>query len=301
MISLYTIIGQHYAQHYAKFFANFTLIMLIAVMLIKEISVLLQQYREISQGSILGPLLFVLFINDIFCNIDENSRIGLYTDDTKLWRKIATSSDFDILQRDIVTLNNWCLRNKMKFNRDKCKVLTVANTEPLFMNELPFSKYSYTLGDYILDYTSCERDLGIFINERLDWHDHHNYILKKSYQMLGMTKRTCHFGFDRGKKRMLYLTLVRSNFEHCSTIWRPVNTVDIRKFEALQKQAIKWINCEEAYSYTDDLYVIRCKQADILPLQLHFELNDLLFFYKIVYNLIPVALPSVFFSMRIFH
>ena len=91
---------------------------------------------------------------------------------------------------------------------------------------------------------------------------------------------------------MLYLTLVRSNFEQCSAIWRPVNTLDIRKFEALQKQAIKWINCEEAYSYTDDVYAIRCKQANILPLQLHFELNDLLFFYKIVSNLIPVALPS---------
>ena len=186
--------------------------------------------------SILGPLLFVLFINDIFFNIDENSRIGLYADDTKLWRKITTSSDCDILQRDIDTLNTWCIRNKMKFNADKCKVLTVANTEPLFMNELPFTKYSYKLGDKILDYTFCERDLGIFINEHFDWHDHHNFILKKSYQMLGMTKRTCHFVFDRGKKIMLYLTLVRSNFEHYSTIWRPVNIVDMQKFETLQKK-----------------------------------------------------------------
>ena len=141
----------------------------------------------------------------MFCNIDENSRIGLYADDTKLWRKIATSSDCDILQRDIVTLKNWCIRNKMKFNRDKCKVITVANTEPLTMNELPFSKYSYNLGDYILDYTSCERDLGIFINERFDRHDHHNYILKTSYQMLGMTKRTCHFVFDRARKECCIL------------------------------------------------------------------------------------------------
>ena len=196
----------------------------------------------VPQGSILGPLLFVLFINDIFNSIDKNSLIGLYADDTKLSRKIETWSDCDILQSDIDTLNNWCISNKMKFNTDKCKVLTVAKSEPMFTNELPFCKYSYILGDKILHYTSCERDLGILINERLDWHEHHDYVLKKGYQMLGMTKRTCHFVFDSGKKRMLYLTLVRSNFEHCSTIWRPVNIVDLRKFEALQKRAIKWIN-----------------------------------------------------------
>ena len=107
-----------------------------------------------------------------------------------------------------------------------------------------------------------------------------------------MTKRTCHFVFDRGKKRMLYLTLVRSNFEHCSTIWCPVNVVDIRKFEALQKRAMKWINCEEAYSYSDEVYAIRCRQTNILPLQLHFELNDLVFFYKIIHKLVPVSLPA---------
>ena len=152
--------------------------------------------------------------------------------------------------------------------------------------------YSYTLGDKILDYTSCERDLAILINERLYWHEHHDYVLKKGYQMLEMTKRTCHFVFDRGKKRMLYLTLVRSNFEHCSTIWRPVNIVNLRKFEALQKRAIKWITSEEAYKYSHEIYAIICREANILPLQLHFELNDLVFFYKIVYELIPVSLPA---------
>ena len=161
----------------------------------------------VPQGSILGPLLFVLFINDIFNNIDKNTLIGFYPADTKLSRKIETWTDCDILQRDIDTLNNWCISNKMKFNTDKCKVLTVAKSEPMFTNELAFCKYSYALGDKILDYTSCERDQGISINERLDWHEHHGYVLKKGYQMLGMTKRTCHFVFDRGKTKMLYLTL----------------------------------------------------------------------------------------------
>ena len=94
------------------------------------------------------------------------------------------------------------------------------------------------------------------INERVEGQDHHNHILKKAYQMLGLTKRTCHFVFDRVKKRSLYLALVRSNFEHCSIIWRPVNAVDTSKIESLQKQAIKWIHGKEAPSYSDELYAL---------------------------------------------
>ena len=82
------------------------------------------------------------------------------------------------------------LTNKMKFNTDKCKVLTVTKSEPMFINELPFCKYLYTLGQKILDYSSCERDLGTSTFERLDWHERHDYLLKKGYQMLGMTKRS---------------------------------------------------------------------------------------------------------------
>ena len=192
----------------------------------------------VPQGSILGPLLFVLFINDIYESIDGNSNINLYADDTKLWREINNYADCAILQKDIDRLHKWCIVNNMKFHENKCKVLTVTNSKPLFMDVLPFTTHPYTLGNIILDYTSCERDLGLFINERFEWQDHHNHILKKAYQMLGLTKRTCHFVFDRGKKRSLYLALVRSNFEHCSIIWCPVNAVDTCKFNPYKNEPL---------------------------------------------------------------
>ena len=107
-----------------------------------------------------------------------------------------------------------------------------------------------------------------------------------------MAKRICHSVYDRGKKRSLYLALVRSYFEHCSYIWRPVNSTDITKFESLQRRAMKWINNEEDCSYSDEFYEFRCKQTYILPLKLHFDLNDILLFHKIVYNLIPLTMPS---------
>ena len=222
-----------------KFYKNYLSNRSQRVVLDNCISETVSVLSGVPQGSILGQLLFMLFINDIYDNVDEHSNINLYADDTKLWRKIAASTDCDVLQKDIDSLYKWCIANKMKFHEDKCKVFTVANSEPLFMNVLPFTKYPYPLGDVILDYTNCERDLGIFVNERFDWQDHHNYILRKAFQMLGLTRCTCHFVFKAGKKRSLYLALVRSNFEHCSNVWRPVNVVDTCKFESLQKQVIK--------------------------------------------------------------
>ena len=83
----------------------------------------------VPQGSILGPLLFVLFINinDITDNISPGTEIALYADDTKMWRNIVSYKDPEILQNDINTLSMWSNVNKMKFHPKKCKILTVTN------------------------------------------------------------------------------------------------------------------------------------------------------------------------------
>ena len=152
-----------------KFFKNFLKNGRQRVVLDNCISNSVEVLSGVPQGSILGPLLFVLFINDICDSINENSKISLYADDTKLWRRINSVLDCDILQKDIDTLYKWTMTNKMKFHADKYKVLSVANSVPLFVDVLPFSRFSYQLGNTILDYTNCERDLGILVNERFNW------------------------------------------------------------------------------------------------------------------------------------
>ena len=102
---------------------------------------------EVPQGSILGPLLFVLFINDMSECISEGTNIALYADDTKIWRKIVNWIDHEVLQRDIDSLYNWAERNKMKFHPKKCKVVMVTGrtSENSVLSVFPFQYFYYTL------------------------------------------------------------------------------------------------------------------------------------------------------------
>ena len=110
--------------------------------------------------------------------------------------------------------------------------------------------------------------------------------------MLGSTKRTCHFISDTRKRRSKYLSLVRSNFEHGSIIWRLINETEISNFEKLQKKALKWILKEENMHYDDETYRKKCYQADLTPMKIFFDINDLLFFHKIVHGNVPILLPE---------
>ena len=111
-------------------------------------------------------------------------------------------------------------------------------------------------------------------------------------QKLGLTRRTCHFVHDQVRRRVLYLTLVRSQFEHCSVIWRPQTKTLTDKLENLQKRAIKWILFEEYTSYSLIMYIQKCRQLNILPLSIRFDFLDILFFYKVTRGLLPVELPT---------
>ena len=174
--------------------------------------------------------------------IDQYTNIALYADDTKIWRRIVHYYDSYALQNDINSLNSWAMKNKMKFHPDKCKVLSI--TDERILHTLPFDRFPYTLGNTCLEYVNYEKDLGVYVNNKLKWSLQCSTLISKATNMLNRVRRTCHFTKNQAQKRVLYLTLVRSQLEHCSVVWRPTQETLISKIEAVQRRAVKWILSE---------------------------------------------------------
>ena len=243
-------------------------------------------FSGVPQGSIVGPTLFVLFINDITQQISPGTNIALYADDTKIWRKIRSSDDHWILQNDINNLLSWAKKNKMTFHPDKSKVLPVSNSQD------PEDLIIYTLASKPIKYTSCEKDLGINTVPKLSWTEHTNILYSRANQRLGMIKRNCSFVSNVSKRKTLYLSQIRSQFEHCPIIWRPSSKTSVDKLESVQKKGFKWI-LQTYSSFSSTVYYYHtCKQLNILPISIRFDLKDMTYFHSIFYGLSVVKFPS---------
>ena len=243
----------------------------------------------VPQGSILGPLLFVLFINDLCDVLSPGTSVYMYADDTKIWRQIDSEIDQKTLQFDIDRLYEWSLRNKIKFHPDKCKAIRVS------LKHKPYN-FMYNMNNHDLETVINERDLGVIVSSNLKWNKHQNSILTKARQKLGLLKRTCSFSKNLLHRKILYLSIVRSQFEHCSQVWRPIKTVQMKKFESVQKRGIKWVLNEDYKLYTKSEYHANLKKLDILPIHLKFDFNDIILFHSIVFGTSPIQLPDYFIS-----
>ena len=200
----------------------------------------------VPQGSVLGPLLFLLFINDIDNNIQ--SPLRLFADDTILYREIWSKDDHNIIQNDIQTLFKWSQTWKLDFNVTKCKVLTISNKKDP-------DKFNYTLNTDPLEHVDSHQYLGVTINSKLRWNTHVSAITAKATRTLNVIRRTLHPCHPEVKK-VAYMSLVRPKLEYSSAAWNPHTQNDTTQLEKVQRNAARFIlsDYERKSSVTDMLY-----------------------------------------------
>ena len=136
----------------------------------------------IPQGSILGPLLFIIFINDLVGNCHNGSDLFLYADDAKLFRLISCDNDVDLLQKDLLYIQSWMEKWLLKLNITKCKVVSFGHHID-FLHEY----YLQSEGSFlVLDHLDSIKDLGVTFDSKLKFDKHINEKVNKSYSVLGL-------------------------------------------------------------------------------------------------------------------
>ena len=223
----------------------------------------------VPQGSILGPLLFLLFINDLPQYVLHSIPL-LFADDTKCLSPISSPLDCQLLQSDLDKLSNWSFEWRLLFNESKCTLLSFSSNDYSSPNIFPY---------YInnCEITSCthHKDLGITMSCDLSWSMHIAQISSKAYRILGLLRRTFSATNSITTRKSLYISLVRSQLLYGSQIWRPVLIKDIKSLEQIQRRATKFILNGH---YTD--YKSRLLKLHLLPLMMTLELQDILFFVR---------------------
>ena len=176
----------------------------------------------VPQGSVLGPLLFILYVNEIPQVIQGTAK--LFADDTKIFDKTCRK---DSLQKDLDTLYLWSSKWLLKFNELKCKVMHIGRNNP---------RNDYKIGDVILEKVSEERDLGVYLSDDLNPSLQCVEAAKKASSALGIIKRTFST-FEISSFVPLYKTYVRCHMEYCVQAWNPYYRKDIDILEKIQRRA----------------------------------------------------------------
>ena len=237
------------------------------VSLNKHVSETLPVSSGVPQGSILGPLLFIIFVNDL-PQVSKHSDILLFADDTKCSTEIDCMQSCVHFQDDINALTDWGVKWRLLFNETKSAVLQ-------FTKKKHPTQTTYYIHESPVPTQESYKDLGVTLTTSLSWNSHYDRISAKAYKHLGLLRRTFKdYSFVQTKK-CLYLSLVRSQITYCSPLWRPYLIKDILSLERIQRRATKYI----LNDYVSD-YKSRLVSLELLPLMMWYELMDIMFFVK---------------------
>jgi hypothetical protein len=231
----------------------------------------------VPQGTVTGPLWFLLYINDLPNNITSQTR--LFADDCLIYKPIVESTDTSILQKDLELLETWQDTWLMNFNPSKCCTMTIGKRNS------PHHEYKFC--DQVLDCASSQPYLGVHISNTLSWDKHIQETIKKAQRVQNVIRRNL-WSCNREVKTTAYLSLVRPLLEYASSVWDPSFKKDINALERVQRQAARF--CMGNYKREPGTVTKLLKDLEWDTLQTRRKRQKLCMLFKMQNGLVDIPL-----------
>jgi hypothetical protein len=235
----------------------------------------------VPQGTVLGPILFLVYINDL-ADYLEHSRLRLFADDSIIYKEIHSDADCQLLQDDLNKTLAWEKDWLMAFHPDKCNVLSITQSR----NPI---RHQYKMHHHTLEQVKSTEYLGVTIQDDLHWNEHVQKSVKKSNQMLGMLRRNLWKASIRSKT-LAYYTLIRPRLEYGACAWDPHNKNLTHALEMVQRRAARYVTGN--YSRVPGSMTAILQQLQWQTLEERRQHQRLVMLFKIVNNLVAIRAAS---------
>ena len=233
----------------------------------------------VPQGTVLGPLLFLIYINNLPENI--SSRVCLFADDCVVYRPIQCYDDCLALQSDLRTLEKWEKKWQMNFKPDKCNVMRFTRKpHPIY--------HSYTLTGQQLEAVCSHKYLGVILSDNLKWNRHIDAATAKASSIIGFLRRNLH-NAPRNVKLQAYKSLVCPHLEYCCSVWDPFTQSNVNKIQAVQNRAARFILNDYKWQNSVSKMI---KDLNLHPLPTRRKFIRLSTFHKIKHGIIDLKMDD---------
>ena len=219
----------------------------------------------IPQGTVLGPVLFIAFVNDLPGCIESSCK--LFADDTKVYVGAGTECGREQLQRDLEALANWSRRWKLPFNPAKCTILHLGSQNV---------QAEYCIEGSALRRVESEGDLGVRVDQLLKFKEQAAAAVGRANRTLGLIKHSF-VHLDSKTLPLLYKAMVRPHLEYCNQVWGPFNIADMKLVERVQRRASRLVPELRHLPYEE-----RLKKLRLPSLQYRRRRGDMVLMYNMM-------------------
>lgn len=227
----------------------------------------------------LGPLLFLCFINDLPESI-LSSDTKLFADDSMLFKVIDNDADRELLQRDLSALERWEEAWQMSFNPTKCVMLRISSKRKTARQT------TYQLHGHTLEVVDASKYLGVTLTEDLSWDKHIQNTIGKANRTIGFLRRNLK-DCTPAVKDLTYKTMVRPILEYSSTVWDPHQQASIKSLEQVQRRAARYV-FNDYSTRTPGCVTKMLEDLNWEPLEVRRRHDRLSMLYRMEHNLVDI-------------